>query len=124
MKSVIASTLLLVGTALAQYTGQIKVADGDCPKFVAGENGKTVIWNEPSGNICSDISDICPEGKCFLAIQAGGTGVNTGMPDKIGACPGSDCSADCKTWDLDKGSSDFKVDCAEFTGQHYFYLGY
>ncbi|RGP70091.1 high-affinity glucose transporter [Fusarium sporotrichioides] len=124
MKSTIACTVLLLGTALAQYDGQIKVVDDSCPKFTAGEKGKIVQWNEPSGNICADISDICPEGKCFVALQAGGTGVNTGMPDKMGACPGNDCSADCQTWDLEKGSSDFRVDCAEFTGQHYLYLGY
>ncbi|KAI6781563.1 high-affinity glucose transporter [Emericellopsis cladophorae] len=123
MKPVIASTLL-IGTALAQYTGQIKVVDDSCPMFVAGEKGKTVQWNAPAGTICADISDICPEGKCFVALQAVGTGVNTGMPDKMAACPGSDCSADCTTWDLNKGSSDFTLDCAEFTGEHYFYLGY
>ncbi|KAF5639493.1 fusarubin cluster-esterase [Fusarium tjaetaba] len=74
-------------------------------------------------NICADLSDICPDGKCFMAFQALMTGTDSRTPAKMVACPTDDCSSDCQTWDVESQSNSINVDCAEFTGQHYFYLG-
>ncbi|KAF4951500.1 hypothetical protein FSARC_12894 [Fusarium sarcochroum] len=122
MKSAIASTVLFFGLALAQYNGQIKIKDDECPKFVASEKSQSLGWAKGT-NICADLSELCPEGKCFMAFQALLTGTDSRTPSKMGACPSDDCSADCQTWDVHTQSNSISVDCAEFTGQHYFYLG-
>ncbi|KAF5599148.1 high-affinity glucose transporter [Fusarium pseudocircinatum] len=122
MKPVFASALLFLGVTSAQYGGQIKVKDDGCPQFTAGEKSQPLSWVK-GNNICADLSDICPDGKCFMAFQALVTGTDSRTPAKMGACPTDDCSSDCQTWDVESQSNSISVDCAEFTGQHYFYLG-
>ncbi|KAF5657693.1 high-affinity glucose transporter [Fusarium heterosporum] len=122
MKQTLASTILFFGLGLAQYAGQIKVKDDGCPLFTASEKSQTLSWAKGT-NICADLSGICPDGKCFMAIQANLAGTDSRTPAKMGACPSNDCSSDCQTWDVEERGNGIAVDCAEFTGQHYFYLG-
>ncbi|KAG4281770.1 hypothetical protein FPRO06_10674 [Fusarium proliferatum] len=122
MKLVFSPALLFLGLTTAQYGGQIKVKDDGCPQFTAGEKSQPLSWVK-GNNICADLSDICPDGKCFMAFQALVTGTDSRTPAKMGACPTDDCSSDCQTWDVESQSNSISVDCAEFTGQHYFYLG-
>ncbi|RBA14135.1 hypothetical protein FPRO05_02927 [Fusarium proliferatum] len=122
MKLVFSPALLFLGLTTAQYGGQIKVKDDGCPQFTAGEKSQPLSWVK-GNNICADLSDICPDGKCSMAFQALVTGTDSRTPAKMGACPTDDCSSDCQTWDVESQSNSISVDCAEFTGQHYFYLG-
>ncbi|KAF4500493.1 fusarubin cluster-esterase [Fusarium agapanthi] len=121
MKPVFAPALLFLSLSSAQYGGQIKVKDDGCPQFTAGEKSQPLSWVK-GNNICADHSDICLDGKCFMAFQALVTGTDSRTPAKMGACPTDDCSSDCQTWDVESQSNSISVDCAEFTGQHYFYL--
>ncbi|KAF4976575.1 hypothetical protein FZEAL_6775 [Fusarium zealandicum] len=121
MKSVIASIILLAGITHAQFDGLISVREGECPKFEGTEASQPISYSQV--NICDDLSRICPEGRCFVGVSALATGANQQAPLKMGACPGSDCAADCVTWDVESVGNGFRVDCGEFTGQHYFYLG-
>ncbi|KAF5532907.1 fusarubin cluster-esterase [Fusarium mexicanum] len=121
MKPVFVSALLFLGPTSAQYSGQIKVKDDGCPQFTAGEKSQPLSWVK-GNNICADLSGICPDGKCFMAFQALVTGTDSRTPAKMGACPTDDCSSDCQTWDVESQSNSISIDCAELTGQHYFYL--
>ncbi|KAF5973347.1 hypothetical protein FCOIX_8801 [Fusarium coicis] len=97
MKPVFASALPFPGLTSAQYGGQIKAKDDSCPQFTAGEKSQPLSWVK-GNNICADLSDICPDGKCFMAFQALVTGTDSRTPAKIGACPTDDYSSDCQTW--------------------------
>lgn len=122
MKSAIASLMLLAGVAQAQYAGFIFFKEDDCPQQVQSETEQDLTF-EGGTNICSDVSGNCPDGICNIGLSASLIGTNSEMPSKIGACPSSDCASDCTTWDVEQGGEGFRVDCAEFTGQYYFYLG-
>lgn len=116
-------TALLAGLASAQFQGNIFTKEGgDCPKQAANEAQQPFTFISGT-NICADLSGICTDGKCKVALSALTTGTNQQPPAKIGACPGSDCSQDCATWDVESTGQGIRVDCVEFTGQHYFYLG-
>lgn len=123
MKTTIAAVVVLAGVAQAQYALSLFFTDGDdCPNFLQSERSQLETWTSGS-NKCIDIHGNCPEGHCNIGVTAPNIGMWAGMPKKIGACPGYDCSSNCKTWDVEQGVNGFRVDCAEFTGEWYFYVG-
>jgi hypothetical protein len=119
-------TVLLVFLAAAvtnaQYSGLMFFKDsGDCPQQTESESQTSWTYDAGSGNLCFSN----PYGNEDLDAAFSGEliGTNTVAPKKFGGCPTSNCDSDCTTVDVEASGNGVQVDCAQFSGASYIYLG-
>ncbi|KAH8690742.1 hypothetical protein BGW36DRAFT_59204 [Talaromyces proteolyticus] len=116
--------LVLLAAALtnAQYSGLMFFKDsGDCPQQTESESQTSFTYDAGGGNLCfsnpysSDDLDVAFSGELI--------GTNEVAPAKLGGCPTSSCDSGCTTVDVEASGNGIQVDCAEFSGASYIYLG-
>lgn len=122
MRFTVASTLFLslVTVINADYAGFLyKVDEGDCPKMIQSEDIYNFSW---SSEICEPVGGFCPDGKCGLAISANWIGGSQVTPEKFKMCGDNKCD-NCDELDIDQQGTAFRLDCADFSGQSWMYIG-
>ncbi|QKX63214.1 uncharacterized protein TRUGW13939_10383 [Talaromyces rugulosus] len=114
--------LLAAAFTNAQFSGLMFFRDsGDCPQQTASESQTSWTYDASEGNLCfsnpyeSDDLDVAFSGELI--------GTNAVAPKKLGGCPTSSCDKDCTTVDVEASGNGALVECAQFSGASYLYLG-
>lgn len=118
------AVLVLLAAAFtnAQYSGLMFFKDsGDCPEQLENESQTSWTYDAGGGNLCF----ANPYGNDDLDAAFSGVliGTNAVAPKTFGGCPTSTCDSDCTTVDVEAAGSGVRVDCAQFSGASYIYLG-